>query len=176
MEPLLCKCLCYSIAHSRNLLPMLPSTTEVHICSRAEVSEEQRYQNKSTFVGIPISRSWLLQVQLYMERSAGFFSWLCACMLLCTYTNIHNVCVILFVDWSHLFSENAFTDCQRSSVGLGLCFRLFLAILGRESCWCHLKLTVNVQLVLITFLSLFHFLLPYFIFKVEDGIPLRTEL
>lgn len=102
-------------------------------------------------------------------------------MSLCVYTFVHihqcsHVCVILFAIWSYLFSENAFADCQRSSVGLGLHFRLFLVILGRESCWCQLKLTMKMQFVLITLLSLFHFLLLYFILKMEDSIPLRTEL
>lgn len=65
---------------------------------------------------------------------------------------------------------------QRSAVGLGLHFRLFLATLGRESCWCQLRLTVKMQLVLFTLLLLFHSLLCYFISKVGHINPLRTEL
>lgn len=177
MEPLLCKFLHYSVAHSRNLLSMQPSTTEVHIFTRVELSDRSRtVKSKDSVVGISISKSRLLQVQLCMEGLFGLSSGLCACTHVCTYTAVHmSVCSYLLNGHSYSQKMYLLMHWQRSSVGFGLHFRMFLAILGRQSCWCQLRLTAKVQLVLIILLLLFHFLLPYFIFKVGDNIPLRTE-
>lgn len=105
---------------------MQPFTTEVHIFTRVELSDWSRmYQSKDSVVGISISKSGVLQVQLCMEGlTGGFFR------ALCLYTCVHihqcsHVCVIFFAESSQLFSENVFAD-----------------VLAKVLCWIRTSLQV----------------------------------
>lgn len=106
--------------------------------------------------------------RLAMHGRIVFFSGLYACTYVCTWTDIHiSVCSYLLNGDSYSQKMDLLMFQQRSSVGSGLHHRFFLYSLGRESCWCQLRLTAKEHSVLITFLLLFHFILSYFIFKVE---------
>lgn len=179
VEPLRCKYLHYSFAHSRNFLSMQPLTREIHIFTRVDLSDWSRmYQSKDSVVGISISKSGgLTSLAMYGRIDWVFFQGFVPVHMCAHNTNVHmSVRSYLLNGHSYFQKMYLLMYWQRSSVGLGLHFRLFLVILGRESCWCQLRLTVKMQKVLTTLLLLFHFLLPYFIFKVGDNIPLRTEL
>jgi len=80
-----------------------------------------------------------------MKGLTDFFSGLCACTLVYTYTDVHmSVCSYLLNGHSYSQKMYLLMHWQRSSVGLGFHFKLFLAIIGRESCWCQMRLIAKV--------------------------------